>query len=220
MKMLGNGVYNIGEAARYTGLKRARVREWFRGRTSDPFPRPVFVSDYEVVDGEYAISFLDLVEVFIAGQLREHGVSLQYIRRAHAKLQNDWQTKHPFSKKDIRTDGKELFVCALDGEERQDVYEAISKNKVFESIILPVLERIDYDRATALARKWYLTPLVVIDPAISFGKPIIERAALSTKVLAAAFYANGQDARVVARWYDTLPEYVEAAVEFENRFTA
>jgi len=91
---------------------------------------------------------------------------------------------------------------------------------VFESIILPALERVDYDQSTALARKWHLAPLVVIDPAISFGKPIIEPAALSTKILAAAYYANGQDAKVVARWYKTLPEYVEAAVEFENKFAA
>jgi len=220
MKMLGNGVYNLTEASRLTGLKRSRVREWFRGRASDPFPRPVFQSDYEVVNGEFAISFLDLIEVFIAGQLREHGVSLQYIRRAHERLRADWGTKHPFSRRDIRTDGKKLFVCALDEGDQEGVYEVLSRNRVFESIILPVLERIDYDQATALARKWHLTSLVVINPAISFGKPIIEAAALSTKILASAFYANGQDAKVVARWYNTLPEYVEAAVEFENRFAA
>src|SRR5204862_381270 len=80
----------------------------------------------------------------------------------------------PFSKKDIRTDGKEMFACILEDEEKRQVYEVISKNMVFESIILPVLRQIDYDQATALARKWHLAELVVIDPAISFGKPIIE----------------------------------------------
>ena len=71
-----------------------------------------------------------------------------------------------------------------------------------------------------MARKWYLAPLVVINPAISFGKPIVEPAAMSTEILATAYYANGQDAQAVARWFDTLPEYVEAAVEFENKFAA
>jgi hypothetical protein len=76
MKMLGNGVYNLSEAARFTGLKRSRVRDWFRGRTVEPFPRPVFQTDCEIVDCEFSIRFLDSLEVFITRQLREHGVSL------------------------------------------------------------------------------------------------------------------------------------------------
>jgi len=220
MKMLGNGVYNLKEASRYTGLNRARIREWFRGRTSGPSPRPVFLGEYDVVDGEYAISFLDLAEVFVAGQLREHGVSLRTIRRAHARLQVDWETKHPFSKKGMRTGGKEMLARVLDGDEGEQASEVISKTLVFEKVLLPVLDRIEYDQATALARKWHLAKLVVIDPAISFGKPIIEPVALSTKILASAFYANGQDAKLVANWFNTRPEYVEAAVDFENKFAA
>lgn len=220
MKMIGNGVYNLGEAARYTGLRRARLMEWFKGRTSVPFPRPVFRSDYEVVNGDYAISFLDLVEVFIAGQLREHGVSLQYIRRAHTRLQEDWKTKHPFSKKEIRTDSNSIFASALNGTEFIEVYDVITKNRVFESFILPVLEKIDYDGATSLARKWHLADMVVINPAISFGKPIVEPTGIATIILSSAYYANGQDPRIVARWYNVGEEHVMAAVEFENRFSA
>jgi len=145
MNVVGNGVYDIDEAARLTGLRRARVRSWFRGRVSDPSPRPVFQSDYEGTGGDNAISFLDLVEVFIAGQLRGHGVSLQYIRRAHKKLREDWQTKHPFSKKKIRTDGKEIFASWREDPEWQNIYEVVTSNRVFETIILPTLHKIDYD---------------------------------------------------------------------------
>jgi uncharacterized protein (DUF433 family) len=220
MDILGHGVYDINEAARFTGLKRARVREWFRGRVSDPIPRPVFRSDYAGVGEGHSISFLDLVEVFIAGQLRGHGVSLQYIRRAHAKLQKDWETRHPFSKQDIRTDGKEIFVCALDGPARQIVYEVVTKNQVFESIILPTLEKIDYDEASNLAMKWHLAPLVVLDPRVCFGKPIVEPVGITTHVLAASYFAHGQNAKAVADWYEIEAEHVMAAVEFETRYAA
>ncbi len=77
MKVIGNGIYDIREAARLTGLQQIRVRECFRGRVSDPMPRPVFHSDYDGFGADQSISFLDLVEVFIAGQVRRHGASLQ-----------------------------------------------------------------------------------------------------------------------------------------------
>jgi hypothetical protein len=75
-KILGKGVYDLTEAAKLTGLRRARVKEWFQGRNARLGAGPVFRSDYDAINGDLAISFLDLVELFIAGQLREHGVSL------------------------------------------------------------------------------------------------------------------------------------------------
>ena len=65
VKAIGHGVYSLTEAASFTHLRRDRVGEWFQGRSGAPNPRPVFRSDYEVVDGVHSISFLDLVEVFI-----------------------------------------------------------------------------------------------------------------------------------------------------------
>lgn len=220
MNLLGHGVYNIAEAARFTGLKKRRVKDWFQGRATDPFPRTVFQGDYKVLDGFFSISFLDLVEVFIAGQLRESGVSLARVRRAHVKLQGDWGIKHPFSKKDIRTDGKDIFICALDEEDRAEVIDVITNNRVFERIIVPVLEKMDYDLATALALKWHISKGVVIDPDRCFGKPIVERAGITTNVLASSYYGNRQDAKTVARWYGVSEEDVMDAVRFESEFAA
>jgi hypothetical protein len=41
------------------------------------------VGDYEPVGGDYALSFHDLIDLFVAGQLREHGVSLPRLRRVY-----------------------------------------------------------------------------------------------------------------------------------------
>jgi hypothetical protein len=77
MTILGNGIYGLPEAARLTGLKPGRVRESFQERLDTSERPPVFRSDYESIGGDRAISFHDLIDLFIAGQLREHGVSLQ-----------------------------------------------------------------------------------------------------------------------------------------------
>ena len=83
--ILGRGVYSFAEAARLTGLPHVRVLEWFRRK-------PVFNGDFSSVKGDFAISFYDLIDLYVAGQLREHGVSLQTVRKVYTKLQKALET--------------------------------------------------------------------------------------------------------------------------------
>ena len=75
MEILGQGVYSLPDAAKLTRLKPQRVREWFTGSRGARRLESVFQSDYPSLAGDRAISFHDLIELFIAGQLRDHGVS-------------------------------------------------------------------------------------------------------------------------------------------------
>ncbi len=220
--MLGQGIYSIPEAARITRLRTSRVREWFGGRASKQDLGPVFLSDYPIVEGDRAISFHDLVELFIAGQLRDKGLTLQRLRKVHAKLSEDWGVKHPFCRNEVRLsqDGRTVFTCGLDEQGKAEVYEVLTNQRVFEDIIWPFLQLIDYDLATKMARRWAIAPGVVIDPAIRFGKPIVEAVGISTAVLAMSYRANGEDARLVADWFDIRPEHVMDAVNFESRHAA
>jgi uncharacterized protein (DUF433 family) len=217
--MLGNGIYNLSEAARLTGLRPQRVREWFRGRTATA-ATPVFSGDYRLVAGHLAISFHDLVEVFIAGQLRDKGVSLQFIRRVHSQLKDRWETDHPFCRVELRTNGKRIFSCQFDGDGRGDVVDVRTGQKVFDTVLVPFLKKLDYDEATRLACRWAIAPLVVLDPAVGFGKPVAEKFGVSTRVLAAAFEANGRDAAIVAAMFGVDQPHVRAAVAFEARLAA
>ena len=216
--ILGRGVYSLTEAARLTHLKPQRVREWFAGRGSAR--GIVFRGDYQPVKGDRAISFLDLVELFVAGQLRDHGVSLQALRKVYKRLEKDLDTRHPFGRSEILTDGKKVFVLGLDDRGAEEMVEILSRQKVFVEILLPFLKRIDYDSATRLAKKWFITDQVVLDPMICLGKPIIEKAGIATAILAASFQANEQDAGVVADWYGVQQSQVLAAVEFERSLAA
>jgi uncharacterized protein (DUF433 family) len=214
--MLGNGVYKYREAARLTGLKRERIREWFRLRNSDANRLPIFLSDYEPVEGSRVISFLDLVDVFVAGQLREHGVSLQTLRRVYNHLQKVLDTRHPFCRNELLSDGKIVFTRGMDSKGQEELTEVLTRQKVFPSIILPFLKKIDYGAASRLAERWHISRMVVIDPRICFGKPIIEDYSIPTAILADAYRANGEDAERVADWYNINAAHVLAAVEFEN----
>jgi uncharacterized protein (DUF433 family) len=219
MSILGNGVYGLPEAARLTGLNRNRVREWFQGRP-DESRRPVFRADYRKVGGDLAISFHDLIELLVAGQLRDHGVSLQLLRKVHARLSKDLRTRHPFCHQEILTDGKRVFTLGLDEENRAEMIEVLSRQRVFADILLPFLKRIDYDNASKLARRWSVAHGVVIDPAICLGKPSVEEIGIATAVLASAYKANGNDAELVADWYKIHASHVIAAVDFERSLAA
>jgi uncharacterized protein (DUF433 family) len=218
--VFGLGAYGFSEAARLAGLKPNRVREWFRGRKNGDGRDPLFLGDFEPVEGEYVLSFLDLIDVFVAGQLREHGVSLQTLRKVYKYLQAELKTPHPFSRKELLSDGKVVFMRGLDREGQEELTEVLTRQRVFPQILLPFLQRIDYDQVTILARRWRIADHVVIDPAICFGKPIIEQLGIPTAILAAAYRANDEDEELVGEWYNVSPKDVLVAVEFESKMAA
>ncbi len=59
---------------------------------------PLFQGDYRPVDGDLAISFYDLIDVFVAGQLLESmGCPVQTVRRkVYARMESDLGSRHPF----------------------------------------------------------------------------------------------------------------------------
>ncbi len=217
---LGNGVYSFAEAARLTGLRTQRIREWFHGRASKSGKNPFIQGDYTSVNGDFAISFLDLIDVYVAGQIREREVPLQTLRRVYKKMSEQLQTTHPFSHKELQTDGEDVFIRSVDDEGKEELVEVLTRQKVFVEIIEPFLKRIDYDSDALLARRWHISDEVVVDPAICFGKPILEDVSIPTVVLFDAYRANNNDAILVGRWYKVRPEQVKAAVRFEERMAA
>ncbi len=222
MNILGRGVYSLSEAARLTRLRPARVRDWFRPVEGDRPGGPVFLSDYSAVGDDCAISFLDLIEVYIAGRLREAtpAVSLQHIRAVHRKMSLETGANHPFCTREIYHSGGKIFARRLDGNAPDSVIEPLTNQAYINAVLVPFLQNIEYDHVSKLAKLWHIAEGVVIDPGRCFGKPIVNAAGIATRVLAAAYEANGRDTIRVADWYEIDPSDVEAAVSFETRLVA
>ena len=113
---------------------------------------------------------------FVAGQLREHGVSLQTLRRVYERMKKDLGTPHPFCRRELLSDGKIVFTRNVDQEGKEELFEVLTGQGVFPDIILPFLQRIDYDQVTTLAKRWQIADQVIVDPNICFGKPAIRNA--------------------------------------------
>jgi uncharacterized protein (DUF433 family) len=220
MEILGHGVYSLPDAAKLTRLKPQRVREWFAGGRSAGARASVFQSDYQSLGGDRAISFHDLIELFIAGQLRDHGVSLQTLRKVYKRLQADLGTRHPFCRREIMTKDGQVFLFGLDARGTEEMIEVLTQQRVFPDILLPFLRKMDYDEATEMAARWCIANMVVIYPKIGFGKPTIDGVGISTAILAASYEANDRDAERVADWFKVHATHVLAAVDFERNLAA
>lgn len=219
MNILGKGVYSITEAAKLTRLRPSRVRAWFHSLEGSPVGSGIFQGDYAPIGEDRAISFLDLIEVYIVGRLREAEppVSLQHIRKVHQKIARDTSESHPFCTREIYHGRGKIFTRGLNHGDAGPIIEPLSNQRYINDVIMPFLERIEYDHITNLARLWRIWDGVVVDPARCFGKPIVAAVGISTRILASAYEANGRDVDKVADWYEVDPIHIRTAVDFESR---
>lgn len=216
---LGMGVYHLAEVARYTQVHASSVRAWFKGRPDRQGRGPVLEGDYRPVGGDFAVSFHDLIDTLVAGQFRTAGVSMAVVRAAYRHLAERLHTRHPFCHHDLYTDGRKVFIHAADNLGDDVLSEVVSRQQFFAHV-RETLTRIDYHESSLLARRWRLYEGVVIDPAISMGKPVVGSTGITTYVLANCYHANKRNIALVADLFNVSERDIDNAVAFEASFGA
>jgi uncharacterized protein (DUF433 family) len=215
--MIGQGVYTLSEVSQFTRVPCSTVRSWFRSVSRDQNRGPIFRSDYEAVGDDFAVSFLNLIEVRIASFFRDEGVKPGIIRRTHEILQAELHTPHPFAHEDLRTDGARLIRAKAGKKLTVKWVDAISKQLLFPQF-RDGLKGIGYNQATKLADEWGIEKGVVIKPSVGFGKPVVVNTGISTNILANQYIANQKDAALVARLFKVTVESVLSAFKFESDY--
>jgi len=218
--VLGNGIYTLTEAGRLAGVSDAAARAWFKGWPKSK-SGPVLHSDYaDLSSAKELVSFLDFTDLLIVAGLRRL-TSMPSIRRAYEALKPILDSEHPFSRSELYADDAgALFRRAADDAGDEMLIEVLRSQHAFPSILLPFLERLDYDPDTHLARSYTIEDGIVLDARRKYGKPITYESAMPTTILARAYKANEQDAEAVADWYGVTVDEVRRAVEFERRMAA
>ena len=215
--MLGQGVYKLAEVSKLTGMYPARVSYWFKHRPENIVRGPIFQSDYPPIGNDYAVSFLDLIDVLVASQFRDqYKVTMRIVRNAYNVLKEELG-KHPFCHSDLFTDGKRIFSLAASRiDEGEKLLSDVISHQQFFLHIREMLSHIDYGEISKIAERWRIAQGVVIDPAISMGKPIIENTGITTFVVANQYWANKRDTALVADLYEINEKDVHNAVNFEE----
>ena len=222
--LLGIGLYTVPEATRLTGIPQARLRRWLRGYTygsgeSVAASEPVWRRQLPEIDGTLGLGFLDLMEARFIDAFRKADVAWRVIRLCAERARELCGTDHPFATQRFRTDGRTIFaeIAGQAGEAR--LLDLVRSQFAFGRIIGPSLYAgIDFSNRDTPARWWPLgrQAPIVLDPARSFGQPIVSTGGVPTIVLAEAVAAEGSIAKV-ARLYQVPPQAVHAAVRFEQR---
>jgi uncharacterized protein (DUF433 family) len=225
-RLFGRGSYSASEAAHLLKLPTARVRRWAAGYDFGPrgaprFSEPLIHRELEG-HGFVELSFLDLIELLFVKTFHAQGVSLQGIRRMAKSAAEMFQTDHPFCIQRFRTDGHTIYAqiqqeeVAANGRHTVDL---ASGHYVFETIIEPFYKQFTYDVQTKLVRQW--RPLgpersVLLDPALSFGQPVVAKFGVPTRAIQQAA-KSGDSPLSIADWYGLPVDAVTDAIEYEHQ---
>lgn len=223
---LNTGIYTVPEAARLTRVSTWRIRRWLRGyqffsgnrRHHSP---AIWPGQLAPIDNNWALGFLDLIEIKFVDSFLKAGVSWTMLRKAHEIGVRMFKQTHPFCTHRFETDGRELFAEVHEETGGQALWEIVKQQKVFREIIAPYFKELEFEGAGILARWRPITTnrLVVLDPTRSFGHPIVMKHGVPTEIIARAVRASGSIKEVV-KWYELPKAEVEDAVEFEQKLAA
>jgi uncharacterized protein (DUF433 family) len=214
--------YGIPEAAGYLRLPVSTLRAWLLGQHYRVGDEPKFFKPViEIADRkERQLSFINLVEAFVlAGIRREHEIPLPKVRKAVDYLRRSFNSKRPLADEQFETDGVDLFV-----EKMGSLIGATQEGQIqMREFIRDRLKRV-YRDPKGVPEKIVLFPAkaktasadIVIDPRLSFGRPVLDRFGVRTAVLAERFDA-GDDIEVLAREYSAPPEAIQNAIRCERR---
>jgi uncharacterized protein (DUF433 family) len=212
--ILSLGAYRLSEVAKYTGLTFPRVRSWFTARPNVKL-QPIFRSERWGAHDEHVVTFLDMIDTWVAGRLRDEGVRMAMVRLAHAELQKRLRTPHPFAHSSIYTDGRRVLSDAAEVVNDRTMIDVVSRQG-FLPQMKDMLTCVEYGRDSKLVERWCIARGVVIDPRVGMGHPVSKGTGVATRVLANCLWANGNDESLVAELFGVAPQQVRDAAEFER----
>jgi len=214
--------YSLAEAARYLKLPVATLRSWVIGRgyrTASGVEqfRPLI---HPPQRRPPLLSFSNLIEAHVLRSLRtDHGVSVQALRRALHFAEKALGIERLLLRQELRTRAGQVFLERYGELINLSASGQLAIRRVFEEH----LSRVEWDTARFPVRLYPFvcaevgTPErpIAIDPQIAFGRPVIVRKGISTRVIAERIDA-GETVEALAADYDLQPEEIEDAVLYER----
>ena len=216
--------YRVTDAASYLGLPVTTLRAWSKGMnyTQKDGSKGYFKPVFSLPDSDRSLlSYLNLVEAFVLSSLRrKHLIDLYKIRAAIDSLRERFNSAHPLAEHEFQTNGVDLFV-----EEYGQLINVGSGGQLaMREVLEAYLTRVEHDPSGRAAKLYPFIRLigtdqprnVVINPYVSFGKPVIAGTGLPTRVVAERFKAGDTIPQIAAN-YGRKEEEIDDALRYELR---
>ena len=188
------GIYDIAVAHRLTGVSANSIKRWL-----EEYPAHVaeLKPDWKDLSGHIhtqhnRLSFLEMVEVLIAGKIRAgQGGSYWKVRKYHDGLAAEWGTQFPFAHQNLEAHIEGLPIPAVKALEQLDYEDG------FASRWLPI------GKDSSLA----------LDPRRAGGQPAIKGRRLRV-VDISDYFAGGESVEALAHDFDISTHDVETALRY------
>lgn len=214
--------YPLVEAARYLRLSPATLRSWAVGR---PYPtakgtghfRPLLALPSRKPP---VLSFWNLVEAHVLRALRtDHRVSLKALRQALTYAEHELGIEHLLLRQDLSAGAGRLFLDRYGELIDLSASGQLAMRRVFDEH----LKRVEWDTRPFPVRLYpfvsaetpHASRPIAIDPNVAFGRPVVQRAGISTGTIAGRIDAGESVADLVAD-YGLSEAEIEQAVLYER----
>jgi uncharacterized protein (DUF433 family) len=213
--------YTLPEAARYLRMSANTLQTWVSGRSypvaggekrwEGPIRRPR--------PGDPRLSFLNLIEAHVLLALRkQYQVKMREVRTALDYAREELGVERILLSPELRVMKGNLFLRRLN----ELINVGRAGQGAFPEILEAYLDRIEWGGSGLPVRIFPLTraghlqapKILAIDPQIAFGRPVVERKAIKTSVIAERFQA-GESLIDLADDYDLEVFEVEEALRYE-----
>lgn len=205
--------YTVAESAHYLSLPASTVRYWSAGR-----------GDYKALISAAqkhptVLSFLNLIELHLLAAIRrKHAVSMPNVRSAIGYLKERYHSSHPLLSKKLETDGLDIFISSYG----QLINISRDGQTAMRHVMEAALKRIERDDNNIPIKLYPFTrahienapSMIMIDPAISGGRPVIAGTGLATEIIAERYKA-GESIKALAFDYGQKEEEIEEAIRCE-----
>jgi uncharacterized protein (DUF433 family) len=210
------------EAANYLRISVGTLRSWVNGRYYPTASGRKFFEPLVRIAAPGFLSFYNLVEVHILLSTRKkYKIEMPVIREAIDYISKEFPSEHPLLTEKFLTDGKDLFVRKLE--------QTINVSKRGQLGIGPILDmylkRIERDRIGLplvlypVRRDWEGQPdeeppkVVVINPKVSSGRPVVHGTGIATTILYGRFRA-GEGTEELARDYGLRLGQIDEVIRY------
>ena len=166
-----------------------------------------------------ALSFTNLVELHLLGSLRrKQRTTLPAVRSAIDYLAREYGDDHPLARRGFVTDGVEVLARHFG----RPLNTSPTAHEGIRKAIASHSERVEYDESDVASCVYPFTrgvgrkgpKLIVINPAVGFGRPVIAGSGVHTEVIASRVKA-GELMTDLADDYRLQPAQIEEAVRYK-----
>lgn len=217
--ILDSPIYGLVDAAHYLRLPYQTLRYWTKGSKSvEPI---VNLVSYDPP----RMSFANLLEChMLSGMRKRYNLRLPKVRKALRTLAQMYPSPHPLIDRKLETNKIDVFIREYGDDELLNLTHPNQRSfSEFLELFMERIEVIDNGLLRFFPFVEKRSPseprIIMMNPAVSFGRPVIAGTGIPTAVIASRFHAR-ESISDLAKEYGRTDQEIEEAIRWESRAAA